>query len=62
MKNLVNKFALFSKHEYLRIIALLFIFVFAFMPLITLMFNISGNDLSYIYLKIVHFGKVLEIL
>ena len=39
----------FSKHEYLRIIAIIFIFLFALMPLITLIFNINGKDLSFVF-------------
>lgn len=49
MKEKVHKFNSIVKHEYLRVIALVFIFLFAFMPLITLIFNISGNDLSYVF-------------
>jgi len=43
------RFAGFVKHEYLRFIALACIFLFALMPLISLVFNISGNDLSYVF-------------
>ena len=39
----------FLKHEYLRIIGLVLIFLFALIPLISLVFNISGNDLSYVF-------------
>lgn len=49
MKRIVNKICSFSKHEYLRCIALIFIFLFALMPLFTLMFNIKGNDFSYVF-------------
>ena len=37
------------KHEYLRIIALVCIFLFALMPLLSLVFNIGGKDLSYVF-------------
>ena len=37
------------KHEYLRIFALVCIFLFALMPLFSLVFNIAGKDLSYVF-------------
>ena len=49
MKNKTLRLARIFKHEYLRIIGLLFIFLFALMPLISLVFNISGKDLSYVF-------------
>ena len=45
MKKILNCF----KHEYLRLIALIFIFIFAFLPLITLLFNIKSTDISYVF-------------
>ena len=37
------------KHEYLRIFALVCIFLFALLPLFSLVFNIGGKDLSYVF-------------
>ena len=45
----MNKFINLIKKEYLRLIALIFIFIFAFLPLITLLINIRGNDISYVF-------------
>ena len=49
MKERSNKYLGFLKHEYLRIIALVFIFLFALMPLLSLVFNIAGKDLSFVF-------------
>lgn len=37
------------KHEYLRFIGIFFIFAFALLPLITLVFNIKSADISYVF-------------
>ena len=49
MKERSNKYLGFLKYEYLRIIALVFIFLFALMPLLSLVFNIAGKDLSFVF-------------
>ena len=49
MKEKALRLGKIFKHEYLRITALLFIFLFALMPLISLVFNVSGKDLSYVF-------------
>ena len=49
MKENNKKIFGFIKHEYLRFIALLCIFLFALMPLLSLVFNIAGKDLSYVF-------------
>ena len=49
MKEKVLRLGKIFKHEYLRIIALVFIFLFALMPLISLVFNFGGTDLSYVF-------------
>ena len=48
MKSFALKWLRFGKREYLRIIAILFIFTFALLPLVTLLFNIKGEDLSFV--------------
>ena len=49
MTNSKNRFAGLLKHEYLRFFALICIFLFALMPLISLVFNIGGKDLSFVF-------------
>ena len=44
-----NKTFKFLKHEYLRIFALICIFLFALMPLFSLVFNIGAKDLTYVF-------------
>ena len=48
MKEKMLDFKGVFKHEYLRIIALIFIFTFALMPLISLVFNIGSADISHV--------------
>ena len=40
---------LYNKHEELRVISILSIFLFALMPLFMLAFNINFNDLKFVF-------------
>lgn len=45
----MKKVLYFFKHEYLRLFAIVLIFVFAFLPFLSILFNIKANDLSYVF-------------
>lgn len=45
----MNKVIKIFKHEYLRVFSLVLIFIFAFLPLISLIVNIKGSDFSFVF-------------
>lgn len=49
MKTIMSKIGTIAKHEYLRAICLVLIFTFSLLPMLMLIFQISGKDINFIF-------------